>query len=216
MNPLTLDEVLALQSSGAQVVDTREPGEFASAHLKGTINIGLGGQYATWAGTLLDRTHPIVIIASPGRESESALRLGRIGFDHIAGYLKDGLQSLSDRADLTVETDRLSAPAAAEWMGGTSMAEAPVLVDVRAPREREQKHIAGSVAIPLNHFIERIGEIPKGRAVLVHCAGGYRSSIAASLLQRAGFDDVSELAGGIAAWETAKLPVKIMSASAST
>jgi rhodanese-related sulfurtransferase len=190
------------------VLDTREPGEFAAAHLKGTINIGLGGQYATWAGTLLDRAHPIVIIAAPGRENESAVRLGRIGFDHIAGYLKDGQQSLGERADLTAETDRLSAPAAAEWLGGTSYAEPPVLVDVRNPREREQKHIAGSVGIPLNHLVERTGEIPKDRAVLVHCAGGYRSSIAASLLQRAGYADVSELAGGIAAWEAAGLPVQ--------
>jgi glyoxylase-like metal-dependent hydrolase (beta-lactamase superfamily II)/rhodanese-related sulfurtransferase len=208
MNPLSLEQVLTLLGDGAQVLDTREPGEFAAAHLKGTINIGLGGQYATWAGTLLDRAHPIVIIAVPGREHESAVRLGRIGFDHIAGYLKDGLQSLGERADLTAETERLSAPAAAEWLGGSSYAEPPVLVDVRNPREREQKHIAGSLAIPLNHFVERLGEIPKDRSVLVHCAGGYRSSIAASLLQRAGWDDVSELAGGIAAWEAAGLPVQ--------
>jgi glyoxylase-like metal-dependent hydrolase (beta-lactamase superfamily II)/rhodanese-related sulfurtransferase len=208
MNPLTLDQVLEMQQGGAQVLDTREPGEFAAAHLQGTINIGLGGQYATWAGTLLDRAHPIVIIAVPGRENEAAVRLGRIGFDHIAGYLKDGLHSLSDRADLTAETERLSAPAAADWLGGSSYAEPPVLVDVRNPRERESKHIAGSLAIPLNHFVERISEIPKDRAVLVHCAGGYRSSIAASLLQRAGYAEVSELAGGIAAWETAGLPVE--------
>jgi rhodanese-related sulfurtransferase len=213
MNPLTLDQVLEMQQGGAQVLDTREPGEFAAAHLQGTINIGLGGQYATWAGTLLDRAHPIVIIAVPGRENEAAVRLGRIGFDHIAGYLKDGLHSLGDRADLTAETERLSAPAAADWLGGSSYAEPPVLVDVRNPRERESKHIAGSLAIPLNHFVERISEIPKDRAVLVHCAGGYRSSIAASLLQRAGYAEVSELAGGIAAWETAGLPVETRKAS---
>jgi glyoxylase-like metal-dependent hydrolase (beta-lactamase superfamily II)/rhodanese-related sulfurtransferase len=200
MNPLSLERVLEMQAAGAQVLDTREPGEFAAAHLTGTINIGLGGQYATWAGTLLDRAHPIVIIAAPGRENESAVRLGRIGFDHIAGYLKDGQQSLGERADLTAETDRLSAPAAAEWLGGTSYAEPPVLVDVRNPREREQKHIAGGLSIPLNHLVERIGEIPKGRAVLVHCAGGYRSSIATSVLRAAGARDVSDLVGGYEAW----------------
>jgi glyoxylase-like metal-dependent hydrolase (beta-lactamase superfamily II)/rhodanese-related sulfurtransferase len=214
MNPLTLEQVLAMQTSGAQVLDTREPGEFAAAHLRGTLNIGLGGQYATWAGTLLDHAHPIVIIAAPGRENEAAVRLGRIGFDHIAGYLKDGLQSVGEHAELMAETDRLSAPAAAEWLGGSSYAEPPVLLDVRAPREREQKHIPGSVGIPLNHLKERINEIPAGRAVLVHCAGGYRSSIAASLLQRHGFEDVSEIAGGIAAWEAAGLPVQTGKASA--
>src|SRR5205807_9269241 len=97
MNPLTLDTLLALKANGVQTLGTREPGEFAAAHLAGSINIGLGGQYATWAGTLIDRNHPIVIIADPGRENESAIRLGRIGFDHVAGYLKDGLHSLKSR-----------------------------------------------------------------------------------------------------------------------
>ena len=114
MNPLTLDRLLELQSSGAQILDTRDAAEFASAHLAGSINIGLGGQYATWAGTVLDRQHPIVLIADPGRENESAVRLGRIGFDHVAGYLQHGLQSLESRPDLVAFTERLSAPFAAE------------------------------------------------------------------------------------------------------
>ncbi len=82
------------------------------------------------------------------------------------------------------------------------------MVDVRGAREREQKHIAGSVSIPLNHLEENFGKLAKDRAVLVYCAGGYRSSIAASLLKRGGFERVGELAGGIAAWEKAKLEVK--------
>src|SRR5208282_216476 len=85
MNPLSVDGVLELQAAGAQILDTRDPGDFAASHLVGSINIGLGGQYATWVGTVLDRKHPIVIIADPGRESEAAIRLGRIGFDHVAG-----------------------------------------------------------------------------------------------------------------------------------
>jgi rhodanese-related sulfurtransferase len=87
MNPLTVDAVLALQAQEAQILDTRDPDEFGAVHLKGSINIGLGGQYATWAGTVLNRTRPIVIIADPGRENESAVRLGRIGFDHVAGTI---------------------------------------------------------------------------------------------------------------------------------
>jgi glyoxylase-like metal-dependent hydrolase (beta-lactamase superfamily II) len=114
MNPLSLDAVLGLQAQGAQILDTRDPEEFGAAHLKGSINVGLGGQYATWAGTMLDRTHPIVIIANPGRENESAIRLGRIGFDHVAGYLQNGLQSLKSRPELVAFTERLSAPYAAE------------------------------------------------------------------------------------------------------
>ncbi len=209
LNPLTLDDVLALQRAGAQILDTREASEFAAAHLAGSINIGLGGQYATWAGTVLDREHPIVIIADPGRENEAATRLGRIGFDHVAGYLKDGLLSLSARPELTVRTERLSAPFAAALLSGP---QAPLAIDVRAPREREQKCIAGSLGMPLNHLTENLDKLPKDRPLLVYCAGGYRSSIAASLLERNGFDRVSEIAGGMAGWEAANLPVQTVQA----
>jgi len=204
LNPMTLDQVLALQEIGGQLLDTRDPAEFAAAHLTGSINIGLGGQYATWAGTILSRDRPIVIIADPGRESESAVRLGRIGFDHVVGFLKDGLHSLGSRADLTTTTERVSAPLAADRVRGGEA----TLIDVRAPREREQKHVAGSVSLPLNHLVERASELPRDRPLIVHCAGGYRSSIAASLLQRLGFAQVSEMAGGLAAWEAAHLPVE--------
>jgi hydroxyacylglutathione hydrolase len=205
MNPLTVDAVLELQAAGAQILDTRDSGEFAAAHMAGSINIGLVGQFATWAGTLLDRKHPIVIIADPGRESESALRLGRIGFDHVAGYLQNGLQSLESRPELVAFTERLSAQFAAELLAS---AQPPLAIDVRAPREREQKQIAGSVAVPLNHLAEKLESLPKDRPLLVYCAGGYRSSIAASLLQGKGFERVGEIAGGIVGWEAAGLPVQ--------
>jgi len=204
MKPLTLDEVLELKAKGAQILDTRDPDEFGAVHLAGSINIGLGGQYATWAGTMLDRAHPIVILAAPGREAESAIRLGRIGFDHVAGYLQNGMHSLESRPELIAITERLSAPFASELL---SSSEPPLVVDVRAPREREQKHIGGSLSIPLNRLTENLERLPKNRSLLVYCAGGYRSSIAASLLQGRGFNSVGEIAGGIAAWEAAKLPV---------
>jgi hydroxyacylglutathione hydrolase len=205
VNPMALDDLLGLQEIGAQILDTRDPGEFAAAHLAGSINVGLGGQYATWAGTVLNRDHPIVIIADPGRENEAATRLGRIGFDHVVGFLRDGLHSLKSRPELTVTTERVSAPFAAELL---SSPEPPLAIDVRTPREREQKHIAGCLGLPLNHLVEHLGKIPKDRSLLVYCAGGYRSSIAASLLQSNGFDRVSEIAGGIAGWESANLPVQ--------
>ena len=205
LKPLTLDELLALQAKGAQILDTRDPDEFGAAHLAGSVNIGLGGQYATWAGTVLDRTHPIVIIADPGRENESAIRLGRIGFDHVAGYLQNGLHSLESRPELIAFTEHLSAQFADELL---SSSQPPLAIDVRAPREREQKHIGGSLGIPLNRLVENMKTLPKNRPLLVYCAGGYRSSIAASLLQGSGFDPVCEIAGGIAAWEAAKLPVR--------
>jgi len=217
MNSLTLDALLELQAAGAQILDTRDPDAFGAAHLAGSINIGLGGQYATWAGTVLDRKHPIVIIADPGRENESAVRLGRIGFDHVAGYLNDGLQSLESRPELIASTERLSAERAAELLllnesPSESSSQTPLAVDVRAPRERDEKYIAGSLGIPLNHLTENLEKLPKERPLLVYCAGGYRSSIAASLLRRGGFDHVSEIAGGIAGWEAARLPVQTVQA----
>ena len=204
VQPIPLDGVLALRQIGAQLLDTREPGDFAAAHLTGSINVGLRGQYATWAGTVLDREHPIVVIADPGSERESAVRLGRIGFDHVAGFLMGGLRSLADRPELEGSTDRLSPQVTAERVD----AGQAVLVDVRAPGERAERRIASSVALPLNQLAARAGELPRDRPVIVHCAGGYRSSIAASLLTRAGFTQVSEMAGGIAAWESARLPVE--------
>ncbi len=205
LEPLELDRVLKLQANGAQVLDTREPEEFAAAHLAGSINVGLSGQYATWAGTILSRDHPIVIVAAPDREYESAVRLGRIGFDHIAGYLKDGMQSLESRPEVTAKTERLSAPLAAELLSSN---EPPLLIDVRTPRERQQKFIDGSLSVPLSQLGNRAGELPADRPLLVYCAGGYRSSIAASLLQQRGFRVVQEIAGGVAAWDSAKLPVR--------
>jgi hydroxyacylglutathione hydrolase len=209
LKPLTLDQLLEMQSEGAQILDTRDPDEFGAAHLAGSINIGLGGQYATWAGTVLDHTHPIVIIADPGRESESAIRLGRIGFDHIAGYLQNGLSSLESRPELVAFTERLSVQFAAELL---SSGQPPLAIDVRAPRERAQKHIGQSVSMPLNHLVENLKTLPTDRPLLVYCAGGYRSSIAASLLKRGGFSSVGELAGGIAAWEAAKLSLSTTNA----
>ena len=152
-----------------------------------------------------------MILADPGRENEAAMRLGRIGFDHVVGYLQDGLQSLASRPDLTASTERVSAQTAAARVTpaeAVSGCATPLTVDVRAPHEREHKRIRGSVSLPLNHLGERLAELPADRPLLVYCAGGYRSSIAASLLQRHGFTQVSEIAGGSTAWEAAKLPVE--------
>jgi rhodanese-related sulfurtransferase/glyoxylase-like metal-dependent hydrolase (beta-lactamase superfamily II) len=204
LHPLDLSEVLQMGDANAQVLDVRDASEYAKGHLAGSINIGLGGQYATWAGTVLDRTRPIVIIAEPSREEEAALRLGRIGFDHIKGYLQGGMAALADRQDLVWPTERSSAAMVAEELAG---AEPPLLLDVRNPREWAAKHIDGSVNVPLNHLQERIGEIPGNRRVVVHCAGGYRSSIAASILHQHGITNLVEMAGGLAAWEAAQLPV---------
>jgi hydroxyacylglutathione hydrolase len=204
LKPVELDEVLKLGDKGAQILDVRDAAEYAKGHLAGSINIGLGGQYATWAGTVLDRAKPIVIIAEPGREQEAALRLGRIGFDHVMGYLRNGMESLADRPDLVWPTERTGVLIAAEEM---ESAQPPLLLDVRAPGEWTMKHIAGSLNVPLNHLQERIVEVPRDRRIAVHCAGGYRSSIAVSILHQHGITNLIEIAGGLAAWDAAGLPV---------
>jgi rhodanese-related sulfurtransferase len=112
---------------GTQILDVREPVEFAKGHLAGSINIELGGQYSTWAGTVLDRAKPIVIIANPGREQEAALRLGRIGFDQFKGYLQGGMEELAWATGSGMDDGALSAPLVAEELAS---ADPPLVQNV--------------------------------------------------------------------------------------
>ena len=203
LQPVELEEVLRMGDTGAQFLDVRDAADYAKGHMAGSINIGLGGQYATWAGTLLDPNRLIVIIAEPGREQEAALRLGRIGFDQVKGYLKDGMGALAGRQDLVWSTERVSAPMLAEELASPNP---PFVIDIRAPREWSTSHLDGSINLPLNQLQQRIAEVPRNRRIAVHCAGGYRSSIAASILNQHGITNLIELAGGIAAWQAVNLP----------
>lgn len=205
LKPLALEEVLRLKNAGAQILDVRDPAYFEAAHFTGSMNIGLGGQYATWSGTLLDREKPIVIIAEPGREEEAEMRLGRIGFDHVAGYLQGGMQPLDSRPELVGRTLRLTAEDLAQEL---SSGRPPFVLDVRSPREWNDKHLEASVNVPLNRLRENLSKVPRDRRVVVHCASGYRPSIATSLLKMEGLNDVTDLVGGIAAWQAAQMPTK--------
>jgi len=197
LKPLSVDEVVALQDDGAQVVDVREAADYEGAHLRNSLNVGLAGKYATWAGTMLDRTKPIVIVAEPGQEEEAAMRLGRIGLDLVAGYLAGGLGALGQRPDLVARTERITAGTLAEHLASSNP---PLVLDVRAEKERESGMIEGSINIPVNHLRERLAEVPTDRTVVVHCAGGYRSAIACSVLEQAGRTNIVDLVGGYAAW----------------
>jgi len=207
LQPLALEDVLRMANAGAYVLDVRDPSDWAGGHVAGSINIGLCGQFATWTGSLLDRTRAIVVVAEPGRETEAATRLGRIGFDHLAGYLDTGMAALAGRPELLRAHERVTAPVLAEWL---ARPEPPVVLDVRNPGEREAKYIAGTVHIPLAQLERRRAEIPRGRPLVVHCAGGYRSMIALSLLEHHGVPDATDLVGGIAAWEKSALPVHLL------
>ena len=207
LKPLALDEVLAAVKAGAQLLDVRDGIDFEGGHLRGALNIALNGKYATWAGSMLSHDKPIVVIAEEGGEEEAVMRLGRIGFDNVAGYLTGGMSALASRDDLVERTERITAPALAEWLAGKrpDAGAAPIVVDVRSEAEHAGGHIAGALNIPLTHLDERIGEIPSGKPVAVHCEGGYRSAIAASLLQKLGRPHVFDLVGGYKAWAAARL-----------
>ncbi len=197
LRPLSLEEALALAAEGARLLDTRDPADFAGAHLVGSVNVGLGGSYATWAGTILEHERPIVVVADPGREQEAAMRLGRIGFDTVAGYLDGGMQALEPRPDLVGRIERITAATLAERLAGP---EPPLVLDVRTEREWRDHRIEGSLNVPLGRLLQRLDEVPRDRQLVVHCATGYRSAIAASLLRRHGFVAIADLVGGIGAW----------------
>ncbi len=200
LKALSLEEVLRQRNIGVQIVDTRDPAAFESRYLIDSVNIGLGGQYATWAGSLLDTATPIVLIAEPGREHESAMRLGRIGFDRVAGYLEAGIDSVAHRTDLLGVTERVDSRTLSERL---IEPEPPLVLDVRAATEHAAGTIEGAVNMPLPHLRERSQELPRDRRIVVVCASGYRSAIAASLLKGLGFDRVSDLIGGFNGWTVA-------------
>ena len=208
LKALSLDELLAMQKAGAQTLDVRGGIDFEGGHLKGSLNIALDGKYATWAGSMLSTDRPIVVIAEEGGEQEAVMRLGRIGLDNVTGYLEGGMHALAQRDDLVEQTERITAPALGSWLAGgrADIGDRPVIVDVRTATEHAGGHVPGSLNIPLTHLRERIAEIPVGRPVVVHCEGGYRSAIAASLLQQLGRSDARDLVGGFKAWLAANLP----------
>ena len=198
LHPLCLDDVLAWKSNGAFILDVRNSEDFASGHLNGSLNIGLEGKFATWVGILLDCGNPMVIIAEPGSEQEAVVRLGRIGFDNVTGYLNEGMAALRSTPELIQRTPRITATKLAEKL---MTAEWPLVLDVRAEHEWAQQRIDSSLNIPLPHLVDHLGDIPRDRPVVVHCASGYRSSIAASLLEHHGFTNIMDLVGGFDAWE---------------
>jgi rhodanese-related sulfurtransferase len=160
---------------------------------------------------MLDRAKPIVVIAEPGREEEAIVRLGRIGFDDVKGYMKGGLDSLSSRPDLVRRIERATAVALAELRNSD---EPPIIVDVRSEKEWSAGHIPGSMNVPLNHLREKIAGLPADRMIVVHCEGGYRSAIAASVFAQTGHARVMDLVGGFKAWAASQLPVETGSAVA--
>ena len=204
MRSLTLQQTIGLADGGAQLLDTRDAATFETAHLPGSVNIGLGRSYSTWCGTVLDPERPIVLIAEPGREVEAATGLGRIGFDTIAGHLTGGIDAINgDRLDLG-QTSRITARVLAEQLSSDAP---PLLIDVRTPSEWEQQRIPQAINISLATLAQNLDRLAGDRSLVVYCATGYRSAIAASLLKRAGFQQVSDLACGLTSLEARDVDV---------
>jgi rhodanese-related sulfurtransferase len=202
---LAPDALLRLQQSGALVLDTRPETQFGAGHVPGSVNIPLSGQFASWAGALLGLETDLVLVAeSADRATESRMRLARVGIERVAGYLAGGIEAWQ-RANQPVEMlshitvhdlDRLQREAADLQ-----------IADVRRPAEWEEGHIAGALLLPLNQIATAMRQLDPDRSIAVHCKGGYRSAIAASLLRRAGFRNVVNVTGGFDAWRAAGLPV---------
>ena len=197
LTPHSLDEVVTLEAAGAQILDVREAGPFAAVHLRGATNVGLDGQFSTWVGTVLQHDRPILLVADPGSEREAAMRLGRIGFDNVAGYLDGGMAALEGHDDLVAQFPRYAPATLAEVM---EEPDPPFLLDVRSATERESGQIGESAHIPLQQLGDHLEELPRDRPIVVYCEGGFRSVIAASILERRGFARVGDLAGGFSAW----------------
>lgn len=195
---MTYDEVQQALDAGALLVDGRSPEEFAQGHLPRAINIGLEGRYAEFAGSVLPSDVDVVLFVEPGQELEAKNRLARIGFDRVIGYLDEPyLEMVAHRDDVRVAS-RLTAMAFEER--AATLADLQI-VDVRNPGEADAGTIPGAVNIPVGQLPTRIGELDPARPTVVYCAGGYRSSVAASLLRQRGFGDVSDILGGYNAWE---------------
>ncbi len=190
-------EVLELQASGAVVLDTRDPSEFAAGHLPGSLNVGLTGRFAEYAGDVLRPDDRIILVCDADHDLEAKVRLGRIGFDNIVAALADPVSALMAHPQLIERSSRLTAVGLVERRRDSP---GPMLLDVRSAGEVADGAIAGSVNIPLAGLLGRLDEVDRHRPVVAYCASGYRSSIAASALARAGHRDVSDLLGGFSAW----------------
>jgi len=194
---LDWDEVLARLDAGAILVDGRDPDDFARGHLTGAINVGLEGRYAEFAGSIVPVDRDIVLFVDPGAELEAKNRLGRIGFDRVVGAVAEPYRVLTDHADRVRVASRLTPATFAERQGEIAHLQ---VVDVRNPGEVALGTIPGALRIPVGQLPGRLDELDRSLPTVVFCAGGYRSSVAASLLRAEGFVDVSDLVGGYGAW----------------
>jgi hydroxyacylglutathione hydrolase len=199
---MTLEEMQAAVAGGAVLIDGRDPEEFARGHLRDAVNVGLNGRYAEFAGSIVPSDADIVLFVDSGDELEAKNRLARIGFDRVVGHVADPVRVMVEHPDLVAKASRLTAPELEQRR--TDVVDLQ-LVDVRNASEVALGTIPNSVNVPVGQLPGRIAELDPDLPTVVYCAGGYRSSVAASVLRAAGFDDVSDILGGYTAWSELSL-----------
>lgn len=186
-------------------MDARGVEDFAAGHLRGSVNVGFDGRFAETGGMVADIGDELALITYPGEEQDAALRLARIGLDNAVGYLNVGRDGRfpAELADLVQTASRVAVTDLDRLLDENAV----TLIDIRNPGEREAGAIPGSLHIPLAQLRTRVADVPTGKPVVLHCAGGWRSSVAASLLRANGIDQVADLLGGYNAWVDAHAAV---------
>lgn len=186
-------ELLA-EEKNALILDTRKPEEFGREFIPGSINIGIDGSFAVWVGTLVkDIRQNILFVADEGREEEVIIRLARVGYDHAIGYLKGGIRQWKAEGR---PVDSIKTLSIDEFAEATSQDNDSIIIDVRKKSEYDSEHIVNAINIPLDYINDNMAMVPKDKQAYVHCAGGYRSMIFASILRARGYRNLVDVDGG--------------------
>jgi rhodanese-related sulfurtransferase len=202
-----------MRRNGTVLLDTRSASDYGAGHIPGSLNIGLAGQFAAWAGALIGADSEIVLVCEDEKKaSESRMRLARIGFERVAGYVEDGVDGWVRDGRALHMTPQITVFDLREEMQRDDL----VVLDVRRPAEWEASHIPGALHFPLDGLQHSMRALDRDCSLAVHCKSGYRSAIAASLLQSAGFSHVMNVSGGYDAWIAAGFPATEERACAAT
>ena len=186
---------LVANETHALVLDTRDPEIFAKGFIPNSINIGIDSNFAMWVGEMIaDIKQEILIVAEPGREEEAIIRLSRVGYDHAIGFLNGGFNAWKDASKEVDSVNRISAETFASQYDSK-----PLVFDVRKKSEFDSEHVVDAINIPLNEINNHLAEFPKDKPFILHCAGGYRSMIAASILKSRGWENFVDVEGGMSA-----------------
>jgi len=197
VKPLSVEafEMLANEAE-ALILDTRSASDFAQGHIPNSIFIGLDGQFAPWVGALIiDIKQKIILVTDSGREEETVKRLARVGYDYVLGYLEGGIKAWGNSGKEMAAVERITAE---ELENNTDYKKQPI-IDVRKPGEFEAEHLELACSLPLDFINENFSSYPKSQAFVLHCAGGYRSMIAASILKSRGYHELVDVIGGYGA-----------------